>query len=126
MRTLRNRAIASLLLAGTALILDMPSALAQHPAGQHGHRAMAGEGTGQELHRSMAAGMDKMMSMQSTGDIDRDFATMMKMHHQMAIDMSTAEIEKGKSADMKKLAEGVIKDSQRDIKRIDQWLEQKK
>lgn len=122
----RNRAIASLFLAGTALPLDMPSVLAQHPTGQHGHTAMAGEATGQQMHRSMAAGMDKMMSMQSTGDVDRDFATMMKMHHQMAIDMSSAEMEKGKSAEMKKLAEGIIKDSQRDIKRIDQWLEQKK
>ncbi|MFY0080189.1 DUF305 domain-containing protein, partial [Acinetobacter baumannii] len=85
-------------MAAVAFLSVPPTALAQHSAGQHGHSAMGSEGAGNDMHRSMAPGMDKMMSMQSTGDVDRDFATMMKMHHQMAIDMARTEVEKGKSA----------------------------
>ncbi|KAA6117676.1 DUF305 domain-containing protein [Cupriavidus cauae] len=87
---------------------------------------MGGGGGDQDMHRSMAPGMNNMMSMQSTGDIDRDFANMMKMHHQMAIDMARTEAEKGKSPEMKRMADDIIKESQRDIRKIDQWLEQRK
>ena len=36
---------------------------------------------------------DKMMAMQMSMDPDDDFAMMMKMHHQGAIDMANAELK---------------------------------
>ena len=127
--TRRGRGLAALLLA----IPIAGPAFAQHGGGQHGMGRPAaasagsgGMGMGMEMHRSMKSGMDKMMSMHSTGDTDRDFATMMKMHHQMAIDMARLEMDKGKSPELKKMAGQIVEDSQRDIRKIDQWLGQKK
>ena len=53
------------------------------------------------MHKSMMGGMEKMQQMRPTGDIDKDFAMMMKMHHQQAIEMAKPQIEHGKSAEMK-------------------------
>ncbi|KAA0178769.1 DUF305 domain-containing protein [Cupriavidus gilardii] len=125
MRTLAGKVLATIAAASATLVVGLPSVSAQHADGHHGH-TMGGGGGDQDMHRSMAPGMNNMMSMQSTGDIDRDFANMMKMHHQMAIDMARTEAEKGKSPEMKRMADDIIKESQRDIRKIDQWLEQRK
>jgi uncharacterized protein (DUF305 family) len=62
--------------------------------------------------------MDKMMSdmhsMQMSGDPDHDFATMMKQHHQGAIDMANIEVAKGSNAELKQVAQKIIDDSQKD------------
>ena len=107
-----------------ALALANPVAsLAQQPMPQH---AQSQKGGGHDMHQSMSAGMDKMMSMKPSGDTDRDFATMMKMHHEMAIDMAKAEQVNGKSPQMKSMAVKIQRDSQRDIEELDKWLEQNK
>ena len=41
-----------------------------------------------EMHKSMMSGMKGMESMKGSGDIDHDFAMMMKLHHQSALDMA--------------------------------------
>src|SRR5690606_32681916 len=52
--------------------------------------------------------MDKMNAMQMTKDPDNDFAMMMKMHHQGAIDMANAELKSGTDATMKAIAQKMI------------------
>ncbi|OJW81779.1 MAG: hypothetical protein BGO69_14835 [Bacteroidetes bacterium 46-16] len=52
--------------------------------------------------------MDTMMGMQKTNDPDNDFAMMMRMHHQGAIDMSNAELKSGDDAQMKEMAQMII------------------
>jgi len=79
-----------------------------------------------EMHRAMKAGMEKMGQMQMTGDIDKDFATMMRMHHQQAVDMAKIEVQKGKSAEMKALATKIIKDQQKEIGQLDKFLQKHK
>jgi uncharacterized protein (DUF305 family) len=70
--------------------------------------------------------MDKMMqdmhSMPMSGDPDHDFATMMKHHHQGAIDMSQIELAKGANAELKQLAQKIIADSQKDIQELNSFL----
>jgi uncharacterized protein (DUF305 family) len=60
------------------------------------------------LISSMNKMMDKMTSMQMSGDFDMDFANMMIEHHQGAIDMSEAEIKSGKDEKMKAMAQNII------------------
>lgn len=115
-----------LVVAACLLLTGILSALAQHAAGEHGQGAVPGGYAAQEIHGSMAPGMDKMMAMQSSGNVDKDFATMMKMHHQMAIDMAKTELAKGDSKEMKAVANQIIKDAQRDIGKFDRWLDQGK
>jgi uncharacterized protein (DUF305 family) len=75
-----------------------------------------------QLHESMSSGMQKMQAMQPTGDTDKDFAMMMRMHHQQAVEMAQAEIQHGKSAELKKMAQKMVKDQQKEIKQLDDWL----
>lgn len=68
-------------------------------------------------------GMIKSMeSMKTTGNPDHDFAMMMKIHHQGAIDMAQMELKSGKDATMREMAKKVISAQQKEIKELDQWL----
>jgi len=83
----------------------------------------AGEG---DMRSTMLAGMKTMDSMKMTGDTDRDFATMMKVHHQGAIDMAQMELKSGKDAKMRGMAKRIIEAQQKEIKEIDRWLATRK
>ena len=58
----------------------------------------------ESMSHSMTSGMDNMKQMKSTGDVDKDFAMMMKIHHEGALDMAKIELATGKSAELKKMA----------------------
>lgn len=57
----------------------------------------------------MHAAMTKPMRSKVTGDVDRDFAAMMAEHHAWAIEMAKIELEYGKNAELRKMAQNVIK-----------------
>ena len=98
-------------------------ALASGGAFAQSASAPAGMGhASEEMHRSMMSGMQGMQSMKPTGDTDRDFATMMKMHHQQAVDMAKAELRHGKSKELKALAQKVVRDQQKEITQLEKWL----
>ena len=84
-----------------------------------GMSSMAGGG---DMRGSMMGMMKGMESMKMSGDTDRDFAMMMKMHHQGAIDMAQMELKNGKDPKMKKMAKRIIEAQQKEIKEFDQWL----
>ena len=63
-----------------------------------------------------------MASVKPTGDADVDFVAGMIPHHQGAIDMAKVVLEKGKDPEIKKLAEGVIKAQEGEIKMMTEWL----
>ncbi|AKU48440.1 DUF305 domain-containing protein [Xanthomonas arboricola] len=56
-----------------------------------------------ELHRVMAQGQEMPMPM--SGDVDKDFATLMTMHHRQAIKMSDVLIQHGQNAELRALAQ---------------------
>jgi uncharacterized protein (DUF305 family) len=86
-----------------------------------------GMGTGGgDMRGSMMGMMKSMESMQMTGNADRDFASMMKIHHQGAIEMAQEELKNGKDAQMRALAKRVISAQQKEIKEIDGWLAKQK
>jgi uncharacterized protein (DUF305 family) len=102
----------------TVLALSAGFASAQGTAGQ---KAPMGHGS-EAMHEQMMGGMQKMQSMQISGDTDKDFAMMMRMHHQQAVDMAKAEIEHGKSAELKAMARKIIADQQKEIAQLEKWL----
>lgn len=83
---------------------------------------MRGMGAGEDMRGSMMDMTKNMESMKMSGDTDRDFATMMKVHHQGAIDMAQMELRSGKDAKMRAMAKRIIKAQQKEIKEFDQWL----
>ncbi|MEZ0487560.1 DUF305 domain-containing protein [Fibrella aquatica] len=74
------------------------------------------------MMKSMQSGMTKMMGMKMTGDADHDFAIMLKMHHQSAVDMADLETKQGTNAQVKALATRIKSTNQMEIKELDQFL----
>ncbi len=85
----------------------------------------AGHGS-EQMKKSMDMGMQSMHKMAMSGDTDKDFAMMMKMHHQQALEMAKAEVEHGKSPELKAMATKIIKDQTKEIEQLDKWMQKQK
>jgi len=79
-----------------------------------------------DMKASMMMGMEGMQKMTSTGDIDKDFAMMMKLHHQQAVDMAEMQLAKGKSPEMKTMSKQIIAAQKKEIAQFDKWLAKQK
>ncbi len=75
-----------------------------------------------DMKQSMMSGMDSMKTMKMSGDTDKDFAMMMKIHHQGAVDMAQMELAHGKSPVMKAMAKNIIAAQKKEIAQFDRWL----
>ena len=62
--------------------------------------------------------------MPMSGNPDVDFANMMILHHQGAIDMAGVELESGKDPQLRKMAQKIIDDQEREIAAFKEWLVQ--
>lgn len=79
-----------------------------------------------DMKQAMKAGMDGMAQMPMSGDTDKDFAMMMKMHHQQAVSMAEVQLAHGKSAELKAMAKKIITDQKKEIAQFDRWLAKQK
>ena len=79
-----------------------------------------------DMKKSMMAGMDSMDKMRLTGNIDKDFALMMKVHHQQALDMAEMELAHGNSPAMQGMAKQIIAAQKKEIAQFDKWLAKQK
>jgi uncharacterized protein (DUF305 family) len=80
----------------------------------------------QDMKASMMMGMDSMQKMPMSGDTDKDFAMMMKVHHQQALNMAEVELANGKSPEMKAMAKQIIVAQKKEIAQFDKWLAKQK
>lgn len=76
------------------------------------------------MHKSMDGMQEKMAAVKMSGDPDIDFAAMMKIHHEGAVDMAQAEIDAGKNPAMIKMAKAIIAAQKKEIAQFDAWLKQ--
>ena len=89
------------------------------------HMQHSGAGSA-DMKQSMMSGMDGMQKMQMTGDTDKDFAMMMEMHHQQAVEMAQMELAHGKSPEMKTMAKQIIVSQKKEIAQFDKWMAKQK
>ena len=61
------------------------------------------------------ARMMEAMSVQGTGDADRDFVQAMVPHHQGAVDMALAELRYGKDETLRRMAQEIIVEQRQEI-----------
>src|SRR5690349_19128651 len=66
---------------------------------------------------------EEMGAMTMTKDADHDFAMMMKMHHQGAVNMSNKELEKGDDATIKAMAQNMITMQQAEIEELQAFID---
>lgn len=118
----RHLFMAMLAVAGlsTAALADQHN----HVHSQHQEKPAAGDA--QDVVDVYAEAMEKMhqdMAINPTGDADIDFARGMIPHHQGAIDMAKIVLEKGKDAEIRKLAEDIIAAQEKEIAFLKSWLD---
>ena len=101
--------------------MPMAASASEPKAGMHSSMMESSD-----MKQSMKSGMDAMQKMQMTGDTDKDFAVMMKMHHQQALDMAEMELAHGKSAELKAMAAKIISGQKKEIAQFDRWLAKQK
>ncbi len=87
------------------------------------HKGAAGAA---DMKASMMMGMEEMQKMPMTGNTDKDFAMMMKIHHQQALNMAEMELKNGKSSEMKAMAKQIIAAQKKEIAQFDKWLAKQK
>jgi uncharacterized protein (DUF305 family) len=71
-----------------------------------------------EVDMKMMQAMDKPF----TGMPDVDFVRGMIPHHQGAIDMAKVQLKHGKDPEMRRMAEKIISDQEREIAEMQAWL----
>ena len=110
-------------------IEELRTMIAAHkPAEKKEEHSAAGHGA--EGHSELMDAMNKMMeemkSMKMTGNVDKDFVTMMIPHHKSAVDMAENQISHGKNVQMKQFAQKVIDDQSKEINEFQSWLNNNK
>lgn len=106
----------SLILAGLLVAASALHAQPATPAAGGGHMDM----------KAMMQDMNKdMMAMPMSGDPDRDFAMMMRRHHQGAIDMGQAYLKTGKDKKLVSMTQKMIREQKKEIAELTKVLERK-
>ena len=72
-----------------------------------------------EIHEIMVDAVKKNQSMEMSGDTDKDFAMTMADHHRSGIKMAKAEVENGKNAELKAVAQKIVDAQQKELTTLD-------
>ena len=126
-RNIKRSALGPITLAAMAMALLLPAAQAQPKQPMppmHGGMAASSamSGGGMDMKAMMKDMSGKMSSMPMSGDPDVDFAMMMRIHHQGALDMANAELSTGKDPQMKKMAKAIVSAQKKEIAQFDAYL----
>lgn len=70
---------------------------------------------------SMQAMQDKMKGMAPTNDPNKDFVSMMKPHHQAAVEIAETYLKYGTDPTLKKMAKEIVSSQKMEITELDAW-----
>lgn len=139
LKAVMRTTIRALAIAGASTVAILAALHASALAEETGmHNAMPGMSTGQipgmpaqpsgdggpssQAFAAANARMHAAMAIPYTGNADADFVRGMIPHHQGAIDMAKVVLQYGKDDQTKKWASDVIRDQQREISEMQEWL----
>ncbi len=118
--TIDRRLFAGLALSGA--LASSGSALAQSHQGHGSHGASAADSPSTAAYKAVNDKMHKDMMVAFTGDADADFVRGMIPHHQGAIDMAKVVLAHGKDPELRKLANAIITEQEKEIAFMRDWL----
>jgi len=114
----RGLSVASLALSGFVVTMPAIGQATDHTAG---HAAMSANAP-MDMHGSMTGMQHDMAAVKASGDTDYDFAVMMRIHHQGAVDMAQMELDKGKDPKLQAMAKEIIEAQKKEIAQFDEWI----
>ena len=77
-----------------------------------------------EMHRMMMSSAKESQSMKMSGDVDRDFLTMMRHHHQSGIKMAEVQLKQGKDEQTRELARKIVDGQKKELAEIETLLKE--
>jgi len=75
-----------------------------------------------DMKKAMENAKEKMAAFEVTANSDYDFALMLRMYRQAALDMAKAELAYGKDPAMRSMAGKLIPAQKKELEQLDQWL----
>lgn len=79
---------------------------------------------GKELMATMDDTMEEMKKIEYSGDADHDYAHLLIQHHKDAIEMAKVEVQHGKDAQLKAMAQKMIEDQTKEISELEAWTKE--
>ncbi|WP_224996046.1 DUF305 domain-containing protein [Cesiribacter sp. SM1] len=75
----------------------------------------------EQLKNATEGTMGQLLQENLNGDADHDFAHIMILHHQDAIEMAEVEMQFGENPEVKAIAEQIIQNNRQQIQELDAW-----
>jgi uncharacterized protein (DUF305 family) len=101
-------------------------AIAQTSHQGHGTKVSPKDTAATKAYREANNKMHRGMNIRFSNDADVDFIRGMIPHHQGAIDMAKVVLAHGKDEQTRKWATDIIREQQREIAEMQEWLKTKK
>jgi uncharacterized protein (DUF305 family) len=85
--------------------------------------ALAQSYASHDMHQMALNGAGEVQGFKPTGDMDRDFAVMMRHHQKIAVRMAEHEMQHGKDPKVKELARRIVETQTKESKELEAWLD---
>ena len=110
-----------------ALFLTTPALAQMQGHGAHGQHGASSTNAAPstKAYEAANAKMHKDMAITYSGDADKDFLRGMIPHHQGAVDMARIVLQYGKDPEIRKMAEAIIREQEKEIAQFHDWLKKK-